>query len=176
LLGHRGWSSEDANISRVLHTGDFPSGGRPHIGLVIVQDSLSFGIVHMPVLSTELRERSQFRLNRRGWDPMARLPLFIVATLVPLLSKHARTPDQRDLPKQLTLSQPKTITPSNNVDLRETQSPLNEVGHKDSIRPFPTTSQRGNVSPAFFACGAVAHRKKVVDKIDFKEQIWQAKC
>ena len=131
LLGHRGWFSEDATFSRLAYWG-FPQWRK---AAYCSCNSPRFFVIHMRALPTELRERYQFRLNRRGWDPMARLPLFIVATLVPLLSMQARTPDQQDLRKQLTLSQAITIATSNNAILSETQSRLDEVGHGDSIRP-----------------------------------------
>jgi len=131
LLGHRGWFSEDATFSRLAYWG-FPQWRKAaHCSC----NSPRVFVIHMPALSTELRERYQFRLNRRGGDPRTRLPLFIVATLVPLLSTQARTPDQQDLRKQLTLSQAITIATSNNAILSETQSRLDEVGHGDSIRP-----------------------------------------
>ena len=49
LLGHRGWSSGDAYISGVLHTGDFPSGGRPHIVLGIIRGF--FGVTKCSALN-----------------------------------------------------------------------------------------------------------------------------
>jgi hypothetical protein len=128
----------------------------------------------MPALATELRERYEFRLNRRGWDPRTRLPLCIAGTLVPLLSTQARTPDQRDLPKQLTLSQAITIAPSNNAIPREAQSRLDEIGHEDSIRPsLPRHKAATGHGILCSRCGCPS--QKVVDKIDFKEQIWQPK-
>jgi outer membrane protein len=58
---------------------------------------------------------------------MARLALFIVATLVTLLSTLARAADQQDLPKQLTLSQAITFALSNNSIVRAAQSRLDEA-------------------------------------------------
>jgi outer membrane protein TolC len=69
---------------------------------------------------------------------MARLPLFIVVTLVTLLSTLARAVDQQDLPKQLTLSQAITIALANNSILHEAQSRLDQASgrHEQSRSPL----------------------------------------
>ena len=69
---------------------------------------------------------------------MARLPLFIVVTLVTLLSTLARAVDQQDLPKQLTLSQAITIALAKNSILNDAQSRLDQASgrHEQSRSPL----------------------------------------
>lgn len=74
---------------------------------------------------------------------MARLALFITATLVAMLPTLTRAADQQDQPKQLTLSQAIPIAFTNNSILCAAQSRLDEASGRYAQARSPLVPQLG---------------------------------